>query len=443
MTPTAKAEARHKRQEHRSEYSAALAQAQSVVRREAEALHATFGGHSIRYYEEEILQIGCLNKQKRQPSRWNAYLRAETKHRARYERHKVNDLAAEIAKAWNAMTPEEQKTATDPLLIDLQEHRDSMAFGHRNVQLESVGDATQTLASLEYNLKALHARTGTEVILLAVRSSVDAYLRPFATCTSVRATDFFYNTLKLSIHDVCARFEAYSLAGVEGVVNKHGDGTAQLKSELTSIINENLEALVGPKTRMVYVNFEEKFTWNLGICLEGWPLPRFCSPSDLKTRAEVTLLLSAWKSGTTHFRQMGQEEWKEWRGKRETSATATSDVLLSNPSPAESIPSRPPSPQQSPQEELHTTSPSRNGLEPVPEPIPDRQGPGPTSTGTMTSSGRKRKSVEFVHASGVTSATGNVIITAKRHRKERSDKGVKRGSRKTTASTSTAMTTPL
>ncbi|KAG6875042.1 hypothetical protein C0992_005414 [Termitomyces sp. T32_za158] len=353
--------------------------------------------------------------------------KAEAKHLAQHERHKVHDVAAEIAKVWNAMTPEEQKAATDPLLEELQEYRDSMAFGRRNVQLESVGDATQSLASLEHNIKALYARTGTEVILIAVRP---------------RAQDFFYNTYKVGIHDLCSRFEAYSVAGIEGVVNKQGDGTAKLKSELISIINENLEALVGPKTRMVYVNFESKFTWNLGICLDGWPLPKFCSPSDLKTRAEVTLLLSAWKSGTTHFRQMGQEEWKQWREKRQrTSATTAATASRSDLPPAESMPSRPSSP-ENPQEELHATSPSTDHPEPVLSPNPSSQGPIPTSTGVIASSG-KQNSVEFIHSSGVTLAMGDTLIITKRQRKERSDKGVKRGPRaKKTASTSPATPQP-
>ncbi|KAG6893136.1 hypothetical protein C0993_001924, partial [Termitomyces sp. T159_Od127] len=61
----------------------------------------------------------------------------------------VHNLAAEIAKTWNAMTPEEQKIVMDRLLKDLQEQRDLSTYGRHNVQLESVADVIQPLLSLE------------------------------------------------------------------------------------------------------------------------------------------------------------------------------------------------------------------------------------------------------------------------------------------------------
>ncbi|KAG6894763.1 hypothetical protein C0992_004787, partial [Termitomyces sp. T32_za158] len=150
LTPVAKAEAKHKRDKNRNGYKVALEAAQSVVCCKAEVLHAKFGAHSVQYYKEEILQFSRLNKQTCQPSQWNAYLCVEIKRQntgaygtfvdhnvadcgidlQQHEQHKVHDLAAEIAKTWNAMTPEEQKIVTHPLLKDLQEQRDSSTFGH-------------------------------------------------------------------------------------------------------------------------------------------------------------------------------------------------------------------------------------------------------------------------------------------------------------------------
>ncbi|KAG6899016.1 hypothetical protein C0993_001731 [Termitomyces sp. T159_Od127] len=281
------------------------------------------------------------------------------------------------------MTPEEQKIVMDRLLKDLQEQRDLSTYGRHNVQLESVAD-----------MNALHAQTGTKVIIMAVQALSDAYPHPFVTFTSPHIQDFFYNTYKVSIHDMSYGFEAYSVAGVE-------------------------EALVGPKTWMVYVNFKEKFTANLGICLEGWPLPRFCSPSDLKTRAEVTLLLGTWKSRTAWFRQMGQEEWKEWREKHEAATSATEELpadIPTTPSTDTShadTPPRPLSPQHVSCEEDNTTSLNTSDQGGS---LPNTQGPaaGATSAGVTSSAEGKQKPIEFVHALGVTSAMGDVIMTAKR-----------------------------
>lgn len=65
-------------------------------------------------------------------------------------------------------------------------------------------------------MQALHARTGTELILFAVRSSLDAYLCPMSIYTSERAPEFFSLTMDHALPDVAMRFEAYCLSGVQG-----------------------------------------------------------------------------------------------------------------------------------------------------------------------------------------------------------------------------------
>jgi hypothetical protein len=64
---------------------------------------------------------------------------------------------------------------------------------------------------------ALHARTNTELIVIAVRSSTDAYLRPHVITTSARGADFFRMLTGQEIENVAVKFEAYCLSGVQGL----------------------------------------------------------------------------------------------------------------------------------------------------------------------------------------------------------------------------------
>jgi hypothetical protein len=72
-----------KRAKRKKEYQEALADARHAIMDHAAKLHEKFGGHSIEWYFEEIMQRGRLAKATREPSRWNAYLRSEAK--------KIND----------------------------------------------------------------------------------------------------------------------------------------------------------------------------------------------------------------------------------------------------------------------------------------------------------------------------------------------------------------
>ena len=67
------------REARRAEYTSALKDARDTVHKQATQLREVFGGHSADYYAQEILQRGRLERARRRPSRWNAYLRHELK----------------------------------------------------------------------------------------------------------------------------------------------------------------------------------------------------------------------------------------------------------------------------------------------------------------------------------------------------------------------------
>ena len=81
ITPALKEALGKQREARRAEYASALKDTRNTIRRQAVQLYETFGGHSIEYYTQEILQRGRLERSRRKPSRWNAYLRHELKAR--------------------------------------------------------------------------------------------------------------------------------------------------------------------------------------------------------------------------------------------------------------------------------------------------------------------------------------------------------------------------
>ncbi|KAG6875784.1 hypothetical protein C0992_002343, partial [Termitomyces sp. T32_za158] len=290
-TAAAKAKAKARCDAEQEYYSVALQGAIERIESEAIKLCEQFDSHSIGYYRAEILQTGCLKHEMRSVSHWNAYLHHE-------------------AKLANENCEEEKIALTNPLIAELKEHQANVTYGQHNTDLGSFSNATQSLLKIEQYMCALHARTSMEMYLVACQSSADGFLHLFATFTSEHIYEFAYHQHKMSFQDLSLAFEAYCLAGVEGMINKQTLTTAKLKTKLKNLINLSLKALLG-KVRMVYVGFKEKFTIPYGVVLEKWPLKRFIPSSEL-TCPEVDILLNAWTSSTTYFHKLDIDEWEKW-----------------------------------------------------------------------------------------------------------------------------------
>jgi hypothetical protein len=54
-----------------------------------------------------------------------------------------------------------------------------------------------------------------------------------------------------------------------------------------------------PVPRMYYTNFDRSITDKYHIIIEGWPLEKFCSPSEIVSRNEVSVLMASFESGTS------------------------------------------------------------------------------------------------------------------------------------------------
>jgi hypothetical protein len=67
---------------------------------------------------------------------------------------------------------------------------------------------------------------------------------------------------------------------------------------------------------MFYKNFEDHITWKTGIVIRNWPLPGFCSPSEVASMAELDILQNGWTSGATHFYMLMPSEFREWQAEQ-------------------------------------------------------------------------------------------------------------------------------
>ena len=85
---TEKAALAEKRHNRKIAYHEALTKAAESIYNEAIKLHELFGGHSIEYYLEELMQHSRLSKKKRTVNSWNVFLRNEVK--------RINDSESDL-----------------------------------------------------------------------------------------------------------------------------------------------------------------------------------------------------------------------------------------------------------------------------------------------------------------------------------------------------------
>ncbi|KAI0667164.1 hypothetical protein C8Q78DRAFT_994228 [Trametes maxima] len=282
LTPSQKAQLKAERQQRNENVNMALEDARAMVWTAAKKMHADFQTHSAEYYYQLIMQTSRLNTQRRRASRWNAYLRKEMQRvntaLPEGEDHKrVSDkeVTNSIAAAWHSMSKEEQISATDDALKELEAHRENLKKGIHTVPIHAFHDSRSVTAGV---LTDVHARTGNEYVLFEVRSDTSSYNRPFVFFTSQRLNDFFVLVTQNTAAELALKMEGYCISGgPKGVVHNYVQGLIQLKKDAASLINGKLH-----------------------IC----------------SRPELETLINAFESGATRFRSLSDEEWAEWKKNR-------------------------------------------------------------------------------------------------------------------------------
>ncbi|KAF8170783.1 hypothetical protein BJ912DRAFT_1066409 [Pholiota molesta] len=439
LTPVEKALRTERRRKARESLKTDLQACRELVTAEAVKLREKHGGHSVEFYRKAILQEGRL-KQGRKVSPWNGWVYLEgirlndgAEDGKRLKAHEITKIAKE---SWDKMSPTNDLL---PLLLALQKSSRS----ERRRLLEFVMRLFLLITTLDEHwscwiMRALHARTSTEVLLVAVRKSNDHYNAPAVLVTSQRVLDFFDISVKENLPDFALKFEAFSLSGVQGVVGNYVQTTLQLKSQLASVILEKLRTVAGmPVPRMYYSGFDTAITAKYAVILECWPLEKFCSPSDIASRNELNVLLTAFQSGATRFRKLSSMEFELWTTRRLADTTQTSATQQN--SDATGTTDATGNMDTNATENVNATT---NAAHPQPSPFAphmsassngnDENTPPPQSTTPLIPAKRKATGAPLqiiTYNSGVTTADGTNLGVVKKPRKPRKDKGQPRGPR--------------
>ncbi|KAG2128014.1 hypothetical protein DEU56DRAFT_915618 [Suillus clintonianus] len=444
-----KSAARKQRKEFRTEYSAALAAARDIIWEQAIQLREKFGHHSVDYYET-IMQQSRKTVNKCPATRWNVFVRQEVK-RANdalppgTEHQKAPAMMKDLSEHWKDMSKDEREAITEDTVGDLNNHREMKELFQRNITVSLFQDVKRTLASIDRELAALNARTGMEIIVLAVRSDVDHFNQPHVFHTK-RARDFFTACLKSSVHDIAFRLEGFCVVGVKGLARTHIEEFIIMLPVCGGLIFylETVAALQ-KVSRMYYQNFDTNITAQYRIIIENWPLAKFCAPGDISSRNELSVLYRAWESDATRFHHLTDTEFELWKEDRFQAALALqndttvegtqneaamegtqNEAAVGGTQPSESSPKHPL--ESSP---VTTDTAHPNNTDPQTQPQPDanpRPDANPCPSGSSQPRGHKCKAPSAEVLNTVFSSNGDGVPVQKKAQKERSDKGKAGGS---------------
>ncbi|KAG1800751.1 uncharacterized protein HD556DRAFT_1438753 [Suillus plorans] len=211
-------------------------------------------------------------------------------------------------------------------------------------------------------------------------------------------------------------------------------------SELALILKSETAAAPQKVSRMYYQNFDTNITARYHVIIENWPLVKFCAPSDISSRNELSVLKCAWESNATQFRRLTDTEFELWEEDWFQAALALqNETPVEDTQPSESSPKPP----------LNLSLVTTNTTYPdntIPQPDTNTC---PSDANIHSSDANTRPSDVSTHSFGasqphrckhkapstevlntVFSGSGDSIPIQKKVRKERSDKGKARGPRK-------------
>ena len=150
------------------------------------------------------------------------------------DRQKVVKHNKEIREVWNTMTLEEKIECTRESTATLEQRREKKKHTSRKTTLGCFHDTRGTLMSIEamvsassqyinlllnritYQLKELHQRTKTHMILFAVRHDMMDFFAPHTWSSDTAVEEFFQMSFGVEVGQFAVKLESYMLSGVPG-----------------------------------------------------------------------------------------------------------------------------------------------------------------------------------------------------------------------------------
>ncbi|KAF8152622.1 hypothetical protein B0H34DRAFT_861813 [Crassisporium funariophilum] len=318
-TAAEKAACAQQRRQSWETFTKDLQEACQVILAEAVKLHQKHGGHDIKYYTELLYQ-DARQKDKRQISDWNGWVQLEGKRLneelGHGERLKAHNITVQAKTTWQKMSSNKQKAAAAGVQ-GLEEAHEVRKLGKRNIPLSAFHNTKKTLEHIEHQLLALHAHASTEVALIAARSNQDHYNPPHIIISSTCVSKFFDLGICQTLPDFALHFDAFCLSGVQSIAKNYIQTTLEMKKNISIMILDKLCQAAGvPVPHMCYSNFDHFIMEKYHIILEGWPLEKLCSPSDIASRNEISVLMASFDSSSTCFRKLSAAEFEKWSNDR-------------------------------------------------------------------------------------------------------------------------------
>ncbi|KAI0075053.1 hypothetical protein K474DRAFT_1676624 [Panus rudis PR-1116 ss-1] len=409
-------------------------------------------GQTASHWYKTLMQNARVAKTKRKLNLYNVFqslrleqLNADIPEGQPHLKSNSREVQARLTSEWRAMSKEEQVEVTKERAAVLEARRESADVGRHNVHIAAFHDVRATLHHVTEQLDFLNKRTDVEFLLLSSRGDMTQYNRPMVWRSSTIMDGFCSNVLSVNTLDLVARMEAYTLAGIKGVKGTYNKELKELRQACSSLIYRQCQELVSPNPfpKMHYTDFDEYLTRRHRVRYVGWPLDAFKSPFLVTSLVELRVLHANLESGATKFVKLTEEEYAEWRESRTNRPAPPTCPPSSNGNnnagTVDQPSSSPGADQQTPLDnaennanasaDAQSLSASATAAGPSAPTPPSSELPG---GGAVDASRGTKRPLEMIF-------TADGVVT-KKPRKQRSDKGKKRGptKRRNTSTTTSA-----
>ncbi|KAK1225162.1 hypothetical protein PQX77_011906 [Marasmius sp. AFHP31] len=275
------------------------------------------------YFLDMVYQGGVrLTKPKNETNNFNAF-----KSVIAYERRQAGlppMTILQIQKEYRPQYDALDKEGMDDILekyklIQDKEKREQIK---RPSMKEKTADVASSLSSVAGIFQGLKTRVGVDAVALVVKNRTEDFMTPQWIVTDARIMEY----LRVIVWGwdpvhIGQRIEAFAVAGcdITAVCKTTKEQAELLKKAITRLVQDALDDACGTTNLvMQYERFDHLITLKYRVVIEGWPAGlEFQCPSKFHGDTNKLLPLhEAWKSGSTRFRKLTPDEFKEWTATR-------------------------------------------------------------------------------------------------------------------------------